>query len=37
MMEKRSDVGMDPADKVAQRQMWDSWWYDRFEIPHAIL
>jgi hypothetical protein len=36
MAEKRSDVGIDPANKTAQREMWDSWWYDRFEIPHAI-
>ena len=36
MAEKRFDVGMDPADKAAQRRMWDTWWYDRFETPHAI-
>ena len=36
MADKRTDVGIDPADKAAQRAMWDSWWYDRFEIPHAI-
>jgi hypothetical protein len=36
MTEKRFDVGIDPADKDAQRHVWDSWWYDRFEIPHTI-
>ena len=36
MADRRADVGMDPADKTAQREMWDGWWYDRFEIPHAI-
>jgi hypothetical protein len=36
MTEQRRDAGIDPADKTAQREMWDSWWYDRFEIPHAI-
>jgi hypothetical protein len=23
-------------DQSAQRHMWDHWWYDHFEIPHAI-
>ena len=35
-MSDRKDVGMDPNDKKAQREMWDGWWYDRFEIPHAV-
>lgn len=33
---RRHDVGMSADDKAAQRAMWDGWWYDRFEIPHAI-
>ena len=36
MAAKRSDIGIDPENKTAQRQMWDRWWYDRFEIPHTI-
>jgi hypothetical protein len=35
-MSERKDVGMDPNDKAAQREMWDGWWYDRFEIPHSV-
>jgi len=26
----------DMEDKAAQRKMWDSWWYDRFEISNAV-
>jgi len=36
MAAKRSDIGIDPENKTAQRQMWDGWWYDRFEIPNTI-
>ena len=25
-----------PVDTVAQREMWDEWWYDQFEIPNDI-
>lgn len=32
----RKDVGMDTNDKTVQREMWDGWWYDRFEIPHTV-
>jgi hypothetical protein len=27
---------MDASDKTAQRQLWDAWWYDRFEIPLGV-
>jgi hypothetical protein len=37
MADRRFDVGLDSADKAAQRQMWDSWWYDRFAIPADAL
>lgn len=36
MADSRFDVGIDPADKAAQRRVWDNWWYDRFEIPHTL-
>src|SRR5262245_38633175 len=36
MTNERFDIGMDPRNKDAQRQMWDHLWYERFEIPHTI-
>ena len=36
MTHSRFDMGMDSENKGAQRQMWDRWRYDRFEIPHTI-
>ena len=27
---------MDASNKTTQRQLWDAWWYDRFEIPLGV-